>query len=167
MKNISKQTIVISIILLLIGVSVSSAISVDTDSTISDNESEECRECNEVDDRQLVVLEKQLNRLEVYSKLLLVLSKHHPELEEDYNELTDMISTLNTLDLKDVICGFLTYLMNYFFNKASNYLELAGEYYTQSRIVLASLYGGLSFMYGFLSVWVEVIWQSLGCHYNS
>ncbi len=94
MKNICKKTITFSIILLLIGVSVSSAISIDTKSTISNNESVEDCNCKEVDSRHLVRLERQLNRLEVYSRLLLVLSKHNPELRELNEELSNEITTL-------------------------------------------------------------------------
>ena len=95
MKTISKQTIVLSIILLLIGVSVSSAISVDTKSTISNNQSEECKECNEVSDADLVKVERLLDKVEVYSKLLLVLSKHNPEFREISEELLNEITIVN------------------------------------------------------------------------
>ena len=57
MNKICKKSIVISIILLLIGVSFSSAISVDTKSTISNKASEEDCGCNGIDDRQLIILE--------------------------------------------------------------------------------------------------------------
>jgi hypothetical protein len=96
-KNQLRKSIVISIILLLIGVSVSSAVSVDTKSTISNNQREECRECNEVSDADLIRVERLLNRVEVYSKLLSVLGKYNPELREMSEELSDEITTLNDL----------------------------------------------------------------------
>ena len=95
MNNISKKSIVISIILLLVGVSLSSAISVDTKSTISNNESEECKECNEISNADLVKVERLLDRVEVYSKLLLVLSRHNPEIKEISEELLNEIIIVN------------------------------------------------------------------------
>ena len=94
MKKLCKKSIVISIILLFVGVSASSAVSVDTKSTISNNQNEECRECNEISDADLVKVERLLNRVEVYSKLLLVLSRHNPELREICEELSNGITTL-------------------------------------------------------------------------
>jgi hypothetical protein len=111
MKNIWKKSIVISIILLLVGVSVSSAMSVDSESTISNNESEECRECNEVDNRQLDVLEKHLNRLEVYSKLLLVISKSNPVLNKIKLLSTIISNQINIYNkLTEIICISLFFI---------------------------------------------------------
>jgi hypothetical protein len=63
MKTICKKSIVISIILLLFGVSVSSAVSVDTKSTISNNESDECRECEKSDSGICNLLELLFNTI--------------------------------------------------------------------------------------------------------
>jgi hypothetical protein len=92
MKSISKQLICISIILLLVGVSYTSAIRVDNKIPIVESE-EDCG-CNEVSDADIVRLEKQLDRLERYSKRLLVLSKDYPELWEMSKELSYKISLL-------------------------------------------------------------------------
>ena len=86
MKNISKKSITCSIILLFIGVSISSGISVDTETT----QVEECG-CNEVDTKHLQFLERQLNRIDRYSKLLLVLSRYNPELKEISGGLSNKI----------------------------------------------------------------------------
>ncbi len=94
MKNICKKTLAVSIILLLVGVSVSSAISIDTESPVVNQQSVEDCNCKEVDSRHLVRLERQLNRLEVYSRLLLVLSRYNPELREISEELSNEIITL-------------------------------------------------------------------------
>ena len=111
MNNVSKKLIVISIILLLIGVSVSSAISVDTKSTISNNQREECSECKEVSKSDLILVERLLDRVEVYSKLLLVLSRYNPELKEISEELVDEIPKLKNLnDDFPIICFLLLYL---------------------------------------------------------
>ena len=115
MKNICKKSIVISIILLLVGVSVSSALSVDTKSTISNNKSKECRECNEISDSDLIRVERLLNRVEVYSKLLLVLSRYNPKLREISGELYYEISFLKeefTNDRYPLICNVLETIVN-------------------------------------------------------
>ncbi len=120
MVNICKKTITFSIILLLIGVSVSSAISVDTKSTISNNESDECRDCQEVSKSDLVKVESLLGRVDVYSKLLLVLNKYNSELKEMSEELLDEISTLTdmfkelTKDRFPNLCFALTILLQGF-----------------------------------------------------
>ena len=74
MNTICKKIHVIGIILLFVGVSVSSAISIDNKPKISQDENEEDCRCNEVSDADIVKLEKQLVRLGRHSKLLLVLS---------------------------------------------------------------------------------------------
>jgi hypothetical protein len=101
------KTLALSIIFLFIGVSLSSAISVDTKSNVSNNESEECRECNEISDADLVIVERLLNRVEVYSKLLVVLSSYNPEIEEMSKELSNLKYTNNTLDFREQICDIL------------------------------------------------------------
>jgi len=65
--------------LLFVGVSVSSGISIDNKPSISQDESEDDCRCNEISDADIVKLEKQLDRLEVYSKLLLVLPSNNPK----------------------------------------------------------------------------------------
>ena len=94
MKNICKKTITFSIILLLIGVSVLSAISVDIHSTISNNRVEDCRECKEVSISDLVKGVRLLKRAEIYSKLLLVLSSHNPKLSMIYDGFSYIIARL-------------------------------------------------------------------------
>ena len=89
-KNLYCKVFAVGIILLFVGVSFSSAISVDKHSIIENQE--ECKECNEVDDKHIQFLERQLNRLEVYSKWLLVLSKYFPELKEISNDFKSSTS---------------------------------------------------------------------------
>jgi hypothetical protein len=110
MKNISRQTFVISIILLLVGVSISSAISVDTESTISNKESEKCKSCGEVSKIDLIRVERLLDRVEVYSKLLFVLSRHNPELTEVSERSSFEISILKEGLIDDgfpIICDLI------------------------------------------------------------
>jgi hypothetical protein len=115
MKSISKQLICISIIFLLLGVSYTSAIRVENKTTIVDSE-EDCG-CNEVSDADIVRLEKQIDRLERYSNLLLVLSRYNPELKDECEELVNGISSIKGIfdDLPDepsdtILCGIFTFL---------------------------------------------------------
>jgi hypothetical protein len=94
-KRLYYKTLAIGIILLFLGVSVSSAISIDTKSTITNIQSEECKECNEVSKSDLVIVERLLNRVEVYSKLLLVLSNNNPEIREKCEELSNIKDTID------------------------------------------------------------------------
>ena len=140
MKNICKKSIVICIILLLIGVGVSSAISVDTESTISNNQIEECRECQEVSKSDLVKVWRLLDKVEVYSKLLLVLSKYHPEVFEDFEELSYMVSTLKTLDLKDELCSIIFDIAVFSWDKYYYYLSKADEHFISLHLIRAFIY---------------------------
>jgi hypothetical protein len=97
MNPICKKTLVIGIILLFIGVSVSSAISVDNKPIVSLDESEECIECRELSNAELVKVKQLINRVEVYSKLLMVLSNYNPEIKDECEEISDKISTLDGL----------------------------------------------------------------------
>jgi hypothetical protein len=97
-----KKSITFSIILLFIGVSISSGISIDTETI----EVEDCKECNKVDNADLIKVERLLDRVEVYSKLLLVLSKHYPELKEISEELSNTEDICWTLwVLIDLVLG--------------------------------------------------------------
>ncbi len=94
-KKLYCKILAIGIIILFIGAGIHPAFAVENKpSMVNKASEEECWECKEVNDRQLVVLERQLNRLEVYSKLLLVLSRYNPELREISEELLKEISTL-------------------------------------------------------------------------
>ena len=97
MNIIYKKTLVIGIILQLVGVSVSSAMSVDNKPVISTDESEECSECEELCNAELDKVKHSIKRLEVYSKLLLVLSRHNPELMEISWQLYIHLSNINQL----------------------------------------------------------------------
>ncbi len=79
----------------------------DTKSPVVIQQSEEDCNCKDIDNRHLVILERQLNRLEVYSKLLLILSKHNPELKEISEELSNRISTLRETNDDRIICNIL------------------------------------------------------------
>jgi hypothetical protein len=132
------KILAIGIIILFIGVGIHPAFAVDTKQSMTIKASEEDCGCNEVDDRQLVVLEKQLTRMEVYSKLLLVLSRFNPELKEISEELVDGISTLSgifeeietSLTFDDrLICQILDYVYYEIVRLSDYYIDLGNKYY--------------------------------------
>ncbi len=89
------KILAIGIIVLFVSIGINPAFAVDTKQSMVNEASEEDCGCNEVDDRQLVVLEKQLTRLEMYSKFLLVLSRYNPELKKISEELLNEITIVN------------------------------------------------------------------------
>ncbi len=115
-KNLYCKTLALGIIVLFIGVGIHPAFAVDTNQSMVNKASEEeCWECREVNDRQLVILEKQIKRIEVYTKLMLVLSRYNPEINEEIDELSNVISTLKE-ELADepfpIICDILWMILN-------------------------------------------------------
>jgi hypothetical protein len=145
MKTISKKTIVISIILLLVGVSVSSAISVDTQSTISNNESEDCKECNEISKSDMVKVERLLDRVEVYSKLLLVLSRNNPELRGISERLSKRISTFDDAPIICAIIESIFHSLGFMLEPLYEYINNfnGSEIIKQILISIAVVYAGI------------------------
>jgi len=110
-RNHKREILAIVIVALFIGVGIHPAFALDTNqSMVNKTSEEECCNCKEIDNRHLVRLKKQLNRLEVYTNLFLVLSKHNPELKEKIEELLGEIKTLKE-ELADIpICVILEYI---------------------------------------------------------
>ena len=108
-KNHTCKILAIGIIALFMGVSVSSAISVDTESTIVEIV-EDCG-CEEVSDSDLIKVERLLNKVEVYSKLLLVLSKYNPEVKDKCEEILQVINSNKQWNFP-IICDILESILN-------------------------------------------------------
>ena len=96
-SNMVYKTLVIGVIVLFIGVGIQPAIAVDIKTTISNNQNEDCKSCDEVSESDLIKIEKLLNKVDVYSKLLLLLSKYNSELRELSEELSNQLSNINKL----------------------------------------------------------------------
>jgi len=94
MRLISKQLICISIIILLVSVSYTSAIRVSDKIPIVNNQGEDDCGCNEFSDYDIVKLEKNLNKLESSSKKSLELSKDFPILNKKIEKLSYKISNI-------------------------------------------------------------------------
>jgi hypothetical protein len=112
-RGLLSKLLTIGIIVLFIGVGIHPAFAIDTKQSIVNKvNDEECWDCKKIDNLQLLVLEQELNRLEVYAKLLLVLSKHNSEIKNKIEELSNEISSLKTLNpYNEVICGILQLIM--------------------------------------------------------
>ena len=126
-----KKGLTVVIIALFIGVGVYPAVSsvpIKTSNILQDEEldtsivtdisdSEEDCNCKPVSNLHLVKLKRLVNRILVYNNLLSLLSKHHPDLAEKYQEISDEITELRemTNELKPnqpfqydpLICGIL------------------------------------------------------------
>ena len=93
--NMLKKILAVGIIILFIGVGIQPAFAVDTKTSVVNQQKEENCGCEVVSKSNLVKVKRLLNRLEVNSKLLSVLSKNHPELVETSEGLSNEITILN------------------------------------------------------------------------
>jgi len=87
-----RKGIVFAVIFLFIGVGIHHAFAVDAKQSMVNKASIEDCGCGDVSLTDLVKIEKLLDRVEVYSKLLLVLARYNPELKEISEELLDLIN---------------------------------------------------------------------------
>jgi len=116
-KKHTRGILAIGIVVLFIGVGIHPAFAVNTKQSMVNKVSVEDCGCGEVSDTDLVKVDRLLDRVEFYSKLLLVLSQHHPELREISEELSNQLSNINKLydefntnilqQIKRPICYFL------------------------------------------------------------
>jgi len=155
---------------LFIGVGIHPAISVETKTSIVNQQSENDCGCEEVSNTDLIKVERLLNRLEVHIKLLLVLSKHNPELTEEYEELSNEIITLNGMykGLKPnstfsdrPICDLLWDGLNYYFDLYFYYEDLAN--YSGSFILLI-IYSLIASFYCNLALVLMYFFFKLDCY---
>ena len=96
-RNHTRGILAIGIVVLFIGVGIHPAFAVNTKQSMVNKVSVEDCGCGEVSDTDLVKVDRLLDRVDVYNKLLLVLSKHHPELREMSEELSNQLSNINKL----------------------------------------------------------------------
>ncbi len=106
-QNLLSKTLTLGIIILFIGVSYSSAISIETELFIVNNKSEEDFDCQEISNSYLVKLDRMFNRLEVYTKILKFFYINNPDLLEKWEKLSIRISALKDLNNDRPICDIL------------------------------------------------------------
>lgn len=103
-SKLYSKILTLSVVVLFIIIGLQPAIAVDSNQSIVSKTSKENCNCKEVDDRQFIILEKQLNSFEVYTKLLLILSRYNPEVKGEVQELSNAISTINEMYDKIETC---------------------------------------------------------------
>jgi len=135
------KTLALGVVVLFICVSIHPAFAIDTKKSIIVNQSDECSDCRELNNAELVKVDRLLNKVEVYSKLFLVLSKYTPEIKEEIEELSDKISTLKE-ELADettlpTICVILEVIHEILKGLYCFFEELA--YAIEPRFYIASL----------------------------
>jgi hypothetical protein len=91
------KTLVVGVIVLFVGVGVNPAFAVDVSKSVSDSE-EECDLCPKASNQQINRLINLLDKLERYDNQLLVLSKHYPEFEEKYQELSEIVTDFKEIN---------------------------------------------------------------------
>jgi len=91
-KNI---LIVVGITTLFLGLAIQPSIAVNP---ISSENEDDCSICPKVSKPHLVRLKRLLDRFEKYNERLSVISKHNPEVEGKYQELSDRINPLSEMN---------------------------------------------------------------------
>ena len=109
-----KRILSIGTILLFIGISIQPAFAVNIRHSIVNNVIEGDCNCKEVTNADIVIVERWLDRVEVYSKLLLVLNKNNPEIKEKCEELLEIIYFNGKWDFP-IICYILNESLTNFF----------------------------------------------------
>ena len=99
--------------------------------------------CNLFSDTDLVKVERLLDKVEFYSKLLLVLSKYNPEIQGEIEELLDLINPDSLWDFP-IICGILESILYNVEEMTYKYLEKAQE---ANNFLLSFLYLSLVVIY--------------------
>ena len=141
-KKHTRGILVVGIIVLFIGAGIHPAFAVDTKKSIVNKASEEDCCCVDVSATDLVKVERLLDRVEVYSKLLLVLSKYNPEIQEEIEELLDLINPDSLWDFP-IICNILNGtlkklvdIFDFFDNFFINWIESTEEGTFERQIVI-------------------------------
>jgi len=93
-RNHTRGILAIVIVVLFIGVGIQPAFAVNTKQSMVNIVSFEDCGCGEVSDTDLVKVDRLLDRVEVYNKLLLVLYKYTPEIKDEIEDLSIKISIL-------------------------------------------------------------------------
>ena len=154
------KILAVGIIVLFMGVSVSSGFALDTNQSIRVNQSEDCEECQEITKADLVLVKQLINRVDICSRLLLTLSRIKPGINDISIKIDETISFIkNQIEYED-ICDFLYIVHSCFFIIAGIFGRLAEEF--EDNLFLFNIfYLQVLILYPFL-----VVINELGYRYN-
>jgi hypothetical protein len=93
------KSLVVGVIVLFIGVGVQPAFALNESASISDDE-DDCNLCPKVSKQHIVRIKDLIDRLDTLNTKLSKVSKLNPEIEENYQEISDRISTLTEMKEK-------------------------------------------------------------------
>ena len=156
------KTLVVGVILLFVGVGIQPAFAVTPNSADSEDD---CNLCPKVRKSHLDRLNSLKNRLKKNDNQLSVLSNHNPKVEEEFQGLSDKITTHEKLSSNSSICDFLynyflfiflkcvlfnildDFIYNIFFPFFSISLYLFYELYMAKFFFVLSILVNLSFLF--------------------
>jgi hypothetical protein len=137
-----KKVVVVGIIVLFIGVGVQPSFANEVSITAISNNEDDCN-CEPISNLHLVIreilsnkLDRLLNRLEVYTGIILILYRYNPDVTEKFEELSNEIITFKEINnalklnvefgLRDEFCDALDY-----------YIDLLDGYIDELNILMA------------------------------
>ncbi len=159
-KNLLGKILALGIIVLFIGAGIYPAfakVSITTNSEIN----KDC-ECQPVDNLHFIKVRRLLNRLDFYSNILLVLSKHNPEVTKIYEELYNRISPLKEINNDRPICDILEKI--YFSLKdLCYYLRDIYINYMEGNPIKAFIFNIIGYPFAFIWLMSWVIGYECNC----
>ena len=128
--NLINKILVLGIILLLMGVSYSTAFTIDSKISVVNNLKKENCDCEKTLNLDLIKIKRLVNKVKTYSNILPIFSKYKPEIKDRCNKI---ISDINTLD--SPICDLIEPIYIIIFQIRLNLEELISEYQETPAIV--------------------------------
>ena len=155
-ERMYKKGLVVGIIILFVGMGVQPALAVENKvSTDKVEDLEDC-DCQEIDDEQLGILKKYLNRFESNIKKLSLLFKDNSEIANEYEELTNSIQEMNIVinsDIKfPILCEFFTNILESLGKKSIECLELINHYNRLNKKIPVMFLTGLYILLTAISI---------------
>lgn len=158
-----KKIWVVGIVVLFIGVGVYPAVAVESKSSIDNKHSEDDCGCEVISNPNFIKIKGLLDRLEAYTKILLVLSKHNPEIAEKCQEISDRIITITDkyeelktealLDDYPIICAILGIIYTSI-QSTWHLIESIGEFLLEINLIIGALF---CIIFAFPTVILEIM----------
>ena len=133
-----KKLLAVAIIVLFIGVGIQPAFAVVTDQSIFRKEIEECSECNGVSDIDLITLEREITKLFFTIKIIQIIFRNHPEIQEMSNELLVFMNSDGII--WDMICVLIINFVETLVEIRETYFGDAGYINWWLTVLLFSTY---------------------------